>query len=115
MPVIMTRCFYRSKLSLWPVVLNFQVVINISGMVTNDTAASILIVIIYNRCFPHIINLAVQAVLNSITNMSYAKEDANHFSIWQSSTRDVIALLRTLINKVTISSYACGKHAYLHA
>ena len=53
-----------------------------------------------NRCFPHIINLAVQAVLGSITNMSYAREDGEQFNRWQSTTHDVVALLRTLINKV---------------
>ena len=38
----------------------------------------------YNdRCFLHIINLAVQAVLNSITNMSYAREDGEQFNMWQ--------------------------------
>jgi len=34
--------------------------------------------------------------------MGYAKEDAEHFNMWQSTTRDVIASLRTLINKVLI-------------
>ena len=88
---------------------------DVLGMVTYDTMAPILIIIIYHRCFPHIVNLAVQAVLESITNMSYTKEDANHFSIWQSSTCDVIALLRTLINKVIVPSYTCEKHRYLKA
>jgi hypothetical protein len=35
--------------------------------------------------------------------MTYAKEDAEHFNIWQSTRHDVIALLWTLINKVCIS------------
>ena len=61
-----------------------------------------LISIICYRCFPHIVNLAVQAVLSSITNMKYAREDADHFNMRWSSTRDIIALLRTLINKVFI-------------
>jgi len=115
MQVITTQCFHHSKLNLWPVVLSFRAMNNVSGMVTYDTMASILIIIIYHRCFPHIVNLAIQAVLRSITNMGYAKEDANHFSIWQSSTRDVIALLRTLINKVIVPSYTCEKHMYLKA
>lgn len=55
---------------------------------------------IYDRCFPHIVNLAVQAVLNSITNMEYANEDADLVFPQWSPTRDVIALLRALINKV---------------
>jgi hypothetical protein len=78
---------------------------DVSGIVTHNLIASILIVIIHDRCFPHIVNLAVQAVLSSITNMSYAKEGAEHFHVWQTSTRDVIALLRTLINKVIVSLY----------
>lgn len=78
---------------------------DVSGIVTYNLMESMLIVIIYDRCFPHIVNLAVQAVLSSITNMSYAKEDAEHFQIWQTSTYDVIALLRTLINKVIVSLY----------
>ena len=81
MQVITTLCFRHSKLNLWPVALTFQAMNDVLGMVTYDTMAPILIIIIYHRCFPHIVNLAVQAVLGSITNMSYAKEDTNHFSI----------------------------------
>ena len=69
-----------------------------------------LITIIYYRCFPHIVNLAVQAVLSSITNMNYAKEDANQFNVQWSSTHDVIASLRTLINKVFIPLYTSKKY-----
>ena len=105
MQVITTPYSYRWKLSLWPKASNFCPMNDISGIVTYNLMASMLIVIIYDRCFPHIVNLAVQAVLSSITNMSYAKEDAEHFHIWQTSTRDVIALLRTLINKVLVSLY----------
>ena len=61
-----------------------------------------LISIICYRCFPHIINLAVQAVLSSITNIKYAREDADHFNMQWSSTCDIIALLQTPINKVFI-------------
>jgi len=46
-----------------------------------------------NRCFLHIINLAIQAVLNSFTNISYAREDRDDFNMWQSTTHDVVALL----------------------
>ena len=112
---VMTLCFHCSKLNLWPVVLSFQAMNNVLGMVTYDTMAPILIIIIYHRCFPHIVNLAVQAVLGSITNMSYANEDANHFSIWQLSTCNVIALLQMLINKVIVPSYTCKKYRYLKA
>jgi len=105
MQVITTPYSYRLKLSLWPKVLNFHPMNDVSGIVTYNLMASMLTVIIYDRCFPHIVNLAVQAVLSSITNMSYAKEDAEHFRVWQTSMHDVIALLRTLINKVLVPLY----------
>ena len=44
-----------------------------------------MLIIVYNRCFPHVVNLAVQAVLSSIANEGY---------------NDIIGSLRTLINKV---------------
>ena len=53
------------------------------------------------RCFPHIVNLAVQAVLSSITDITYAEESANSSDPWL-LRHDVVALLRTLINKVLI-------------
>jgi hypothetical protein len=56
--------------------------------------------LLFDRCFPHIVNLAVQAVLNSITDMEYANEDAELIFPQWSPTRDIIALLQTLINKV---------------
>jgi hypothetical protein len=59
-----------------------------------------MLITVYNRCFPHIVNLAVQAVLGSITNsMNYEEEDNFSFSQW-SAPHDIIAILRTLINKV---------------
>ena len=54
------------------------------------------------RCFPHIVNIAVQAVLSSVTNMEYAKGDAEHFNPTWNINNDIIASLRTLINKVCI-------------
>ncbi|PPQ71742.1 hypothetical protein CVT24_006506, partial [Panaeolus cyanescens] len=59
------------------------------------------------RCFPHIVNLAVQSILSAVTNLDYAKDDAQDFDPNPDShtqRRDVIALLRTLINKIRASS-----------
>ncbi len=58
-----------------------------------------MLIIIYNRCFPYVVNLAVQAVLSSITNLDYENDDGFGFPRW-SITHDIIAVLRTLINKV---------------
>jgi len=44
-------------------------------------------------------------VLSSITNMGYASEDAQHFNMWQSTMRDVVASLWTLINKIRASGF----------
>lgn len=57
-----------------------------------------MLIIIYNRCFLHVVNLAVQAVLNSIANSNYEEEDFG-ISQWPASC-DIIANLQTLINKV---------------
>ncbi|PPQ77048.1 hypothetical protein CVT26_007808 [Gymnopilus dilepis] len=46
------------------------------------------------------ISIAVQAVLASVTNMDFAKENADHFNPSFSTTNDVIASLRSLINKI---------------
>ncbi len=58
-----------------------------------------MLIIVSNRCFPHVVNLAVQAVLSSISNMNYEEDDDMGFPRWPAS-RDTIAILRALINKV---------------
>ena len=58
-----------------------------------------MVITIYFRCFPHVVNLAVQAVLSSITNMNFEEEDNFGFPKWSASC-DIIAVLQTLINKV---------------
>jgi hypothetical protein len=81
-------------------ILIFLVRTNVLGILVSHTIPSMLIITIYDRCFPHVVNLAVQAVLNSITNMAYAHNDADMFFPQWAPTCDIIALLRTLINKV---------------
>jgi len=78
----------------------FQLISSKSGMLASFTVYIIMLIIVCKRCFPHIVNLAVQAVLSSISNTNYEEEnDDLDFSRWPAS-RDVIAILRTLINKV---------------
>ena len=48
------------------------------------------------RCFPHVVNLAVQAVLDSMSKTIYQDNNDSH---WLTSN-DVIGILRKLINKV---------------
>lgn len=60
-----------------------------------------MLITIYNRCFPHVVNLAVQAVLSSIANMDYEEDDDDFgYPQWSAPRHDIIANLRTLINKV---------------
>jgi hypothetical protein len=58
-----------------------------------------------SRCFPHIVNLACQAVLSAITNLDYAKEDADDYipstgDMMDNLERDPIATVRSLIRAV---------------
>jgi hypothetical protein len=46
------------------------------------------------------VNLAVQAVLSSLTNMNNEEEEEDLGFSWWPASRNVIAILRTLINKV---------------
>ncbi|THH19265.1 hypothetical protein EUX98_g8810 [Antrodiella citrinella] len=64
------------------------------------------------RCFPHIVNLAVKAILSEITQLKYASMDAEEFiPITQPSRtfaaaidRDPIAIVRSLIRTIRASS-----------
>jgi len=77
------------------------------------------------RCFPHVVNLGCQAVLEAITHIQYAAEDSADFvrPEWDASSeedevqwatndflkqlrrRDPIATLRSLIRAVCMSNY----------
>ena len=65
----------------------------------------------WNRCFPHIINLACKAVLRAITDLDLAHEDAvdyvpvgaNVQSFLDALKWDIIATVRTLVCKVSSS------------
>lgn len=62
-----------------------------------------------NSCFPHVINLACKAVLRAITDLDLAHENAvdyvpvgvNAQSFLDALKRDVIAIVRTLVRKVS--------------
>lgn len=53
------------------------------------------------RCFPHIVNLAVQAILTKVTDMDYAS-DASQDYIPTRGEVDVVALLRAAIRAVRV-------------
>ena len=63
-----------------------------------------------NSCFPHVINLACKAVLRAITDLDLAHENAvdyyvpvgvNAQSFLDALKQDVIAIVRTLVHKVS--------------
>ncbi|KAJ3563636.1 hypothetical protein NP233_g8817 [Leucocoprinus birnbaumii] len=57
------------------------------------------------RCFPHVVNLACQAVLSKITNIRLAENNAEDYNTVESSPRrDSIAILRTVIRTIRSSS-----------
>lgn len=66
------------------------------------------------RCFPHIVNLACQAVLTSITNTEFAKDDPNipeyvpagppPESFLDALERDPVATVRALVRNVSRNS-----------
>lgn len=56
-------------------------------------------------CFPHIVNLAVKAVLGTITKIELARVDAEEYDPTTAETTDSIAQLRTLIRKVYLIYY----------
>jgi hypothetical protein len=64
------------------------------------------------RCFPHIVNLACQEVLDTITKLEYAAEDADDFvppenTGYYHADRDPIACIRSLIRSVGCSCPVC--------
>jgi hypothetical protein len=51
-----------------------------------------MLITVYNRCFPHVVNIAVQTVLGSITtNRNLAEEE--DFGFPQQNAPDIIAIL----------------------
>ena len=62
-----------------------------------------LLILFLIRCFPHIVNLAVKAVLAVMTDLQYANPNASDYQPAENcSRRDPIAILRTLIRIVRI-------------
>lgn len=45
------------------------------------------------RCFPHVINLACQAVLTAVTNMDFASDSAPDFDLQTEVQCDPIAMI----------------------
>lgn len=57
------------------------------------------------RCFPHVVNLACQAVLAALTNLDYAREpqtSEEQISFLEAVDKDPIATLRALIRVVSL-------------
>ncbi|KIJ97832.1 hypothetical protein K443DRAFT_104953, partial [Laccaria amethystina LaAM-08-1] len=58
-------------------------------------------------CFPHVVNLACQAVLGALTNLDYAREprtNEEQTSFLEAVEKDPIATLRALIRTIRASS-----------
>ncbi|THU80883.1 hypothetical protein K435DRAFT_694760, partial [Dendrothele bispora CBS 962.96] len=55
------------------------------------------------RCFPHIVNLSCKAVIDAVTNIDYAADDAEEFDP-DISGHDVIASIRALVRGIRSSS-----------
>jgi hypothetical protein len=53
------------------------------------------------RCFPHVVNLACQAVLKAITNMDFADELAEDYVPTATGERDPVAMIRTVVRVVS--------------
>ncbi|KAF8149814.1 hypothetical protein B0H34DRAFT_633403, partial [Crassisporium funariophilum] len=59
------------------------------------------------RCFPHVVNLACQAILGALTNVDYAREPRTpeeQVSFLEAVDKDPIATLRALIRVIRASS-----------
>lgn len=63
-----------------------------------------LILMLFDSCFPHIVNLACKAVLAAITDLTYIDDTIEDYSDYDPSstyTKDCIATARSLVNAVT--------------
>ena len=58
--------------------------------------------IVFQRCFPHIVNLACQAVLKLIMNMEFAAEDATNYIPVPGVDWDPIAMIWTVVRVVSL-------------
>jgi len=76
-----------------------------SGIITLNSKMSNKI-ITSCRCFPHIVNLACQAVLAALTNLDYAREpqtSEEQTSFLEAVDKDPIVMLRALIHVVSLN------------
>jgi hypothetical protein len=58
---------------------------------------------LFNSCFPHIVNLACKAALAAITDLTYVDETTEGYSDYDPSSnyaKDCIATARSLVNAV---------------
>ena len=63
------------------------------------------------RCFPHVINLACQAVLEAITNMDFANEDAEDY-LPTEEEHNPIAMIQTIVHVVNLFNISSFNVAY---
>ena len=56
------------------------------------------------RCFPHIINLAVQAVLGAITDIHQIANDAGDLNDLENINHNVIAQIQMIVHKVSVEN-----------
>jgi len=54
------------------------------------------------RCFPHVVNLAVRAVLSALTDLSFATSDAPEYTPETTCRRDPIASIRALVRVASV-------------
>jgi hypothetical protein len=62
-----------------------------------------LILMLFDSCFPHIVNLACKAALAAIKDLTYVNEAVEGYSDYDPSssyTKDCIATARSLVNAV---------------
>ena len=64
-------------------------------------AISLCTLIVFCRCFPHIVNLACKAILSAVTNMDFAADNAEDY-LFEGTSSDPIATLRTLVRVVRL-------------
>lgn len=65
----------------------------------------IFLIFFFSSCFPHIVNLACKAVISAITNPKYIDDTVEDYKDYEpgifSSSRDCIAIIRSLVNTVS--------------
>jgi hypothetical protein len=82
----------------------------------NTLACMILIVYVRHSCFPHIINLACQAIVKSITKIQYMSDkgssefvptESTARTFHEAVTHDPVAHIRALIRVVCLHTMGC--------